>query len=517
MIIDSEKFKDIPGLTGAVLTESTDGPSQLTLTYGAATPPRHQFMEEMTILHRGRVLFHGKQTGSSYSNNGGAATWTSVSCDARWLLGKQTLGQQINLTAEDMAQAARNAMESWQALAEGSSVSAAGWTCNPDGTSVQGDTGIGLDVSGLTDPPLPAGRRKNSPISILEAIQRLQRNNPGTYTTFDPVTGQVKILKRQDLPESHLHTLQHHVISISGISPNDEDRIPGVVLVIDWNVQINISEGAIISNTGGDAMYGRVVRIFPPDLSPDALGVRVFTQKVTFSVGQYTNESDPFRQEVEAHADSCLAHLIAWMQEVNTPAVTGSITTLMSDWQNSPLATRLSMSGPGAADTMATPVTSVEWDFMDLTTTLTLGKNSIGEPYLSQLYPTQQQFHPRETSSANPGDPGEFPSRSDESSEDSTEAGSGTWPGTWPGPGTGTGSGGGGTGTGGGGSGGSTSQDPTQFCTYFPPPPYAPEGYVDPRNHPGLIRAIQHSPAADVDRPFIDNGIIFINLTPFIG
>ena len=335
MIIDSTAFKDIPGLTGAVLTESTDGPSQLTLTYGGATTPQHQFMEEMTIMHQGKVLFHGKQTRSSYSNEGGAATWTSVSSDARWTLGKQTLGQQINLTAEDMAQAARNAMESWQALAEGSTVSAAGWTCNPDGTSVDGETQIGLDVSGLTDPPLPANHRKNSPISILEAIQRLQRNNPGTYTTFDPVTGQVKILKRQDLPESHLDTLAHHVISISGIAPNDEDRIPGVVLVIDWNVQINISEGAIISNSGGDPMAGRVVRIFPPDLSPDALGVRVFTQKVTFSVGQYTNESDQFRQEVEAHADAQLAKLIPWMQEINTPAVTGSITTLMSDWQNS--------------------------------------------------------------------------------------------------------------------------------------------------------------------------------------
>ena len=200
----------------------------------------------------------------------------------------------------------------------------------------------------------------------------------------------------------------------------------------------------------------------------------------------------------------------------------------MSDWQNSPIATRLSMSGPGAADTTATPVTSVEWDFLALTTTLTLGKNSIGEPTLSQLYPTQQQFHPRETSSAEPGEPGEFPSRSDDSSEESsTNQGSGSWP---PGSGSGGSGGDGPIGSGGSqssqssqssqgsqGSQGSSSQEPAQFCTYYPPPPYAPMGYVDPRNHPGLIRGILHSPAADVDRPFIDNGIIFINLTPFIG
>lgn len=459
MILDSDKFKDIPGLTGAVLTESTDGPSQLTLTYGAATTPRHQFMEEITIMHQGRVLFHGKQTGSSYSNNGGAATWTSVSSDARWLLGKQTLGQQINLTAEDMANAARAAMESWEKLAEGSAVSAAGWTCNPDGTSVDGEREIGLDVSGLTDPPLPAGRRKNSPISILEAIQRLQRNNPGTYTTFDPVTGQVKIHQRQDLPESHLDTLAHHVISISGIAPNDDEHIPGVVFVIDWCVKYNLGDGStVVSNSMGDPMRGRAVRIFPPDLSPDALGVRVFTQQVTYTVNSPTNEDQQFRDEVEAHADACIAALIAWVQEVNTPAVTGSVTTLMSDWQSSPIATRLSITGPGAADTMATPVTAVEWDFMALTTTLTLGKNSIGEPFLSQLYPIEQQFHPRETSSAEPAEPGDFPSRSEDGSEESTEVGSGTGSGTWPGPGTGTGTGtggGGGTGTGGGGSDGS--------------------------------------------------------------
>lgn len=517
MIIDSAAFKDIPGLISAVLTENADGtPAQLNLTWVAGiTPPEYQ--APITVMHKGAVLFHGKATGTTYNNRAGNATTSTAAQNHLWLLDKQTLGDILGPTS--LQDATRHALSSWENLAASINATATGWTVNPDGTPKDGQDHI--TISTPADPGISVGYNRKSPCSALQALQKRLQTNPGTYATVDYTTGQIKLRKRSELPESTLHTLQHHITEISGITPNYDDMPAGIAVIVSWDLEYLVSEGAVV--TGRGECLGKAVRIFPPDLTADSIGIRVFTRELHLYSYTGGNQDEGCQQEAEAEADRMLQQLLPWFQEATTPAVTGDVTTLMSDWEASPLAHRLNISGPGSVDTLDTPVTSVDWDFMALTTTLHLG-HACGEPKLTQLGRAVQEFHPRETSSGEPGEPGEFSSRSQDSSEDSaTGTSPGTGSGSWP-PGSGTGSNpgsqdgsGGGTGTGGEGSGGSTSQEPSQFCTYFPPPPYAPMGYVDPRNHPGLIRGIQHSPAADVDRPFIDNGIIFINLTPFIG
>lgn len=519
MIIDSDKFKDIPGLISATLTETADGtPAQLNLTWVAGiTPPEYQ--EPLTIIHKGAVLFHGKATGTTFNNRAGDATTSTAAQNLLWLLDKQTLGDILGNTS--IQDAARRALSSWENLAESINVTATGWTVNPDGTPKDGEDHITLSTP--ANPGISVGYNRKSPCSALQALQKRLQANPGTYATVDYTTGQIKLLKRSELPESTLHTLQHHITEISGITPNYDDMPAGIAVIVSWDLEHLVSEGAIV--TGKGECQGKAVRIFPPDLSADSIGIRVFTRELHLQTFTGGNHDADCQQEAEEEADRMLQQLLPWFQEVTTPAVTGDVTTLMSDWETSPIATRLSMSGPGSVDTLDTPVTSVDWDFMALTTTLHLG-HAYGEPKLSQLGRATQQFHPRSTSSAEPGE-FTFSNRSDDDSEESTDQPTGTYPGTGTGSYPGTGSGsypGTGSGTGsqdsssssqGSSSQGSSSQEPSQYCTYYPPPPYDPS-YIDPRNHPGLIRAIQHDPGADVDKPYIDNGIIYINLTPFI-
>ena len=117
MIINSDNFRAIPGLTSAVLAESTDGPSELSLAFMDGVP-NPEFMGEVTVMHKGAVLFHGKVTGTSFSNRSGEATRTVTVSDFRWALDKQTLGEQLisaGADDRDLAAAARAAMQDWAA------------------------------------------------------------------------------------------------------------------------------------------------------------------------------------------------------------------------------------------------------------------------------------------------------------------------------------------------------------------------------------------------------------------
>ena len=521
MIIDSAAFKDIPGLISAVLTENADGtPTQLNLTWvaGAGVP---EYQEPLTVMHKGAVLFHGKSTNTTYNNRAGDATVSSGAQNLLWLLDKQTLGDILG--PGSLQDAARKALSSWENLADAIQCTATGWTVNADGSPKEGDDHLTLTLPGgrQSNEGLPVGFNRKAPVSALQALQKYLQAHPGTLVAVDHQTGAIRLVTRATAPQAELVTTRDHIIEISNITPNYESMPTGIAVIVSWDLEYMVSEGAWV--TGKGECQGKAVRIFPPDLPPETLGIRVFNRELHLYSYTGGNQDEGCQREAEEEADRMLEQLLPWFQEATTPAVTGEVTTLMSDWETSPLAHRLNILGPGSVDTLDTPVTSVSWDFMELTTTLHLG-HAYGEPKLTQLGRAVQEFHPRETSSAEPGEPGEFSSRSQDSSEDSaTGTSPGTGSGSQPGSGTGSGSGGSGSGSGSGsgpigsgGSQGSTSQEPAPFCTYYPAPPYAPEGYVDPRNHPGLIRAIQHDPGADVDRPFIVNGVIFINLTTFL-
>lgn len=507
MIIDSTAFKDIPGLISATLTETTDGtPAQLSLTWvaGSGVP---EYQEPITIIHRGRVLFHGKATSTTYNNSAGDATVSTTAQNFLWLLDKQQLGDLLSPTT--MQEAARHALSSWEHLAEAVHINATGWTVNPDGSPRDGEDDIALTPSEALAKGVPCSWYRKAPASSRWALQKYLQANPGTLCTVDYQTGKARLTPRATAPQAQLVTTRDNITDISGITANYDTMPTGVAVVVDWDLEYLVSEGAVV--TGKGLGFGKAVRIFPPDLPPETLGIRVFTRELHFQSYTGGNHDSDCQRGAEEEADRMLQQLLPWFQEVTTPAVTGDVTTLMSDWEASPLAHRLNICGPGSVDTLDTPVTSVDWDFMALTTTLHLG-HAYGEPKLTQLGRAVQEFHPRETSSAEPGD-FTFSNRSDSSSEESTDQPTGTYPGTGTGTGTGTYPGSG-TGTGSqdsSSSQGSTSQEPAQYCTYYPPP------HDQSQNHPGLIRGIQHDPGADVDKPYIDDGIIYINLTPFIG
>lgn len=403
MIIESTAFASIPGLLSATLTESTDSsPSQLTLTWalGAQTP---QDQEPLTIIHKGAILFHGKAVNTSFNNRAGDATITTTAADLRHALGKQTLADQLaGLSKNDLRQAAWHALSNWQNLTNSVQATASGWTCNPDGSPQEQDTLLTLDISGLatSGTTIPGSWRRNSPATCAQALQKMKEANPGTLFTVDYTTGKIKALKRSELPISNLNTLQHHITEISNITPNTDSIIPAIAVIVTYQMNWVISEGAQPTNT---APAGKAILVYPPDTPLDTLGIRVFTQDLQlYSYTVSPGLEDDCAQAAYQRAQELLDQLIPWFEEVNTPAVSGTVTTLIQDWQASPIATRLNLTGPGSTDTLLTPVTTCEWDFMALTVTLTLG-NTTGEPKLTQFPNVAQEFHPRPDDPDNPG------------------------------------------------------------------------------------------------------------------
>ncbi len=503
----SDKFYEVEGLRSAVLTERCDGSaSEYSIEIDVGSDDGMAYMEPEALIHQGAVLFYGKGTSGSGSNRGGDAVLSSTASDFRWMFDRQTLGAQLrelhlrSRMKRDLTGAANEALSNWSNLEESSRVEAAGWSCDENGDPVDA-TVLSVDASLAGQFSVGSSTSKGTVMSIGRALRLMKRSNPGTYMVPDYQAGVLRILKYEDLPELVLDTRVHHILEISGITPNYESVPTGVAVVVEWTETVGMM--------GMEEKYSKVLT-WPEDLDIDATGVRVF------------KATAPNERAADDQAEFVMQQLRAWFEGASHVFCSGSVTLKMQDLPLSPLAHKLNIVGPGAIDTMSTPITSVEWDFLRQTVTLNLG-GEIPEPKISTLPFGEPIPGSRSTTT---GGSGSWPSTTREKSSTTEETTGGDTTYTEPGsvssttleplttteeppPGSSTTeSTTGGTGTG--------TQEPSQFCTYYPPPPYDPS-YIDPRNHPGIIRAIKHDPGADVDKPYIDNGIICINLTPFIG
>lgn len=408
MIINSDEFAAIPGLKSAVLTESTDGTAELALEYREDAQDTPGYMEPLTVMHRGSVLWHGKATGGSATNRGGELTRHVTGSNFTWLMDRQTLGAQLaqlkldGKAQRDLLGAANTAGRSWADATASLMLNAPGWACNAQGTPRE-DVLLGADTRHAGTGT--AGTVFSNPhaVSMYFMLQRMQRANPGTLYKVNYTTGQLEVWKVEDCPKCTLHTLQQHITDISGITPNYDSMCPGVAVVVQWEETVGIP--GVVKHT-----YSKVLA-YPEGLDIAAVGVRVFTATA------------PDERGADRQAAYIMKQLRAWYDGTNRLQCSGSVTLKMQDMTASPLASLLSIQGPGAIDTMNSPVTSVEWDFMAQNVTLQLGV-SIKEPRISTL-PFPEYEPGSTTTGGSGGSGGSEPSRSSESESSSSGSGSG--------------------------------------------------------------------------------------------
>ena len=95
MILHSEELYKLANIDSATLKENATGEGVLNLSFSGFGPEWLKYMQPVTLYHKGKVLFHGKLTSLSRTNDGGAVTSSAVINNFMWLLDRQTLGQQV--------------------------------------------------------------------------------------------------------------------------------------------------------------------------------------------------------------------------------------------------------------------------------------------------------------------------------------------------------------------------------------------------------------------------------------
>ena len=95
MILHSETLYKLANIDTATLDEYATGEGTLGLSFAGFGPEWLKYMQPVTLYHKGKVLFHGKITSLSRTNDGGAVTSTATVNNFMWLLDRQTLGQQV--------------------------------------------------------------------------------------------------------------------------------------------------------------------------------------------------------------------------------------------------------------------------------------------------------------------------------------------------------------------------------------------------------------------------------------
>lgn len=408
MIIQSNEFRSIPGLRSAVLNESTDGISELALEYEADAPGIPGYMDIITIMHRGRVLFHGKATTGSASNRAGDVTRLVTVSDFRWLMDHQTLGTQLALlkidgkAQRDLLGAANAAGQSLAAAYDSVMINAPGWACDADGNPRE-DVILGIDTQHKGEDDAGTVFRNPLAVSQFFLLQRMQRANPGMLYKPNFTTGKLEVWRVPGCPSCTLHTQQQHITDISGITPNYDSMCPGVAVVVQWEETVGIP--GVVKHT-----YSKVLA-YPEGLDIAAVGVRVFTATA------------PDERGADHQAAYIMKQLRAWYDGTNRLQCSGTVSLKMQDVVVSPLAMQLDIAGPGAIDTMNSPITGVEWDFMAQNVTLNLGV-SIREPRISTIpFP---EYEGSDTTTTGSGGSGSWPSRSGESDSSSSASASST-------------------------------------------------------------------------------------------
>lgn len=367
MIIDSSDFLSLPGITQATLTENSDAPSVLNFAWAGFGPDWLRWMEPVTIMHRGRVLFHGRMNNFDRTNAAGSLESSASVVNALWLLDNLPLGAQVaearaaaESSAVDFAAAGQNALMSWTTLADSCRVSAPLWVVNESGEP-QEDAIITLDVSGANY-STGAVYKRDKIITAWTALLEMKQANPDAAFRMNYTTGEAEVIAIGRAECIDWSTDDMQLASASAISPQYESCITGVALVVSWQ-----------DADGGAG--GSVLRVYPAGVDAGDMGVKVYTAQVENAA------------QAAEQAEYMMRQLKQYYEAVNVLQHGGSVTALLEDVDASPLCKRLNIVGTGTHEswhTMNAVVSSVVWDFLAGTVEAQLGAQ-IDEPDISEM------------------------------------------------------------------------------------------------------------------------------------
>lgn len=437
MLIDTSEFRKMPGLVSAVLNESVDDAGTLALEWVGFAPEWVGWEEPVTLRHRGRILFHGKITSFTNGNAANATNSTATVTNALWLMDHMTVGAQIaewqaaqqgsnggdpsvgapvNKKKANIQNAGQAAISSWADLAESCRIDAPGWVVDEAGNPRE-DAQLQLDISAAVY-SVGANYGHRGAITAWTAMLDMRSANPDAVFVPDYTTGAIRVISIGAAEQITWDTEEVRLTDIAAISPQYENCITGVLLLIGWE---------------GETGSGSVTMKYPEEISENADRVKLFT--ITTDSAQHAQEQLSFIGE----------QLKAYYRAVNTLQWGGTITALLEDVPTSPLGKRLNLVGDGAHEswgTMAAIVSGVTWDFVEGTVQVSLG-STFSEPDLVELE-FADSTTTTTTSEKSTGDwGGPEPSTDDDwrwtwlpkTTQDTTTDAPGPEPGSEPGPG----------------------------------------------------------------------------------
>ncbi|MCH5285475.1 MAG: hypothetical protein J1E42_07730 [Akkermansiaceae bacterium] len=357
MRIDTAKMRDLPRIMRAQLSESAEKVSTLTLEFGGDGPDWLRHMEEVTLVHKGAVLYHGKITSVERNNDEQAKRTRATVENAMWLLDHQPLAAQIadlqasvrNDIANSLRKSANNAMTSWAALAASINIAAPGW--GADGAST-----LCLDVSRANFAFAPT-LTKEKAITAWTALRKMRTCNPDcVFIALPSAVVQVVSIANADVVTWD----SRQIMTASGITPKYAELLSGVMVAVSWQ---------------DEKKGGVVYRAYPEGMAEGGSSTKLFTASA----------------DSKAHANKQLNHLgkqaAAYFAAVNTLQWGGSVSASMEKVEYSPIGRRLNIVGRDAHPewaTMGAIVTKVDWDFMSGKVDVSLGMQ-IGDPELHEL------------------------------------------------------------------------------------------------------------------------------------
>lgn len=366
MIINSDDFRQLPELRSAVLSESGDDASTLELSWAGYGPEWLRYMEPVTVMHRGRVLFHGRVKAFSRGNEGGSVSTEATVTNALWLLDNTPLGAQVAeamATEEeaDFSGAANGALASWGALAESCMVAAPSWVVDGAGHELL-DGMLWLDVR-RANFSCGAMLERNRVITAWTALLEMRQANPDACFRFVPTSGAIEVVSVRQAFEEVWRTDEKRIFSCSGIGPQYENCVTGVALVVSWKGE----------EAGGEG--GSIVSVYPENVEPGDSGVKIFTASARNSY------------EAAEQTEHVMEQLRNYYSAVNELQYSGSVSVALEDVEASPLANRLSLVGPGTHESwhsMRAMVTAVSWDFLAGTVEVQMGA-AFGDLTINEL------------------------------------------------------------------------------------------------------------------------------------
>lgn len=444
MDLFTEKMSELANITAATLEERTTGEGVLRLEFAGFGPEWLNYMEPVTLWHKGEVIFHGKVVRVGRTNDGGTVTASAEIQNFFWLLERQTLGQQLAELAEAaggsgsaagsnsgglegatelginvsavMGRLAKgqigkdNAQKvpgggwkvSWEGAVAAMQMRAPGWRVLPGGSGVYSARAAAVEDDGLISVQCSPGVRERQQwattdkvVTTASALWRMRRTAQDVQYIVDYAAGTVTAMGIGELAKLELDTAAGAVLSVSGIEPQYEACCTGVVIA--WTNDAGQSE----------------LHMFPEELDMAADGVKVFSLTGAY----YVDSWDTVARE--------------YYEAAGVLQYGGSVRVLAAGLEVSPLGRRLNLVGPGTHEewhTMGAVVTACSWDFMEGVVDISLGRD-FAEPDFADAAAVEDGGDYVEEYERNmSGDAdGHWPFLTNEGSEGSGGGGGGGW------------------------------------------------------------------------------------------